>query len=135
RNLVLEILAASASPFARARAALRRVSSSVRSRTRRSSVSFARSSASAASTLAVMSVKVVTTPPSGMRLARTSMTMPSAKRSRNGSLLDLRTQKFLGLVGGPRSTPAVEAQDVGKPYAGAHETRRQVENLAELPVP
>ena len=34
----------------------------------------------------VMSVKVVTMPPSGMRLARTSITMPSAKRSRNGSL-------------------------------------------------
>ncbi len=42
--------------------------------------------ASAASTLGVMSVKVVTMPPSGMRLARTSITMPSAKRSRNGAL-------------------------------------------------
>ena len=69
-----------------ASAALSRVSSSVRSRTRRSSVSLARSSASAAFTLGVMSVKVVTMPPSGMGLARTSMTSPrSAKRSRNGS--------------------------------------------------
>ncbi len=34
-----------------------------------------------------MSVKVVTMPPSGMRLARTSITVPgSAKRSRKGSL-------------------------------------------------
>ena len=57
-----------------ASAVLSRVSSSVRSRTRRSSVSLARSSASAASTLGVMSVKVVTMPPSGMGLARTSMT-------------------------------------------------------------
>ena len=63
------------------------VSSSVRSCTRRSSDSLARSSASAASTLAVMSVKVVTMPPSGMRLARTSIARSgSAKRSRNGSL-------------------------------------------------
>ena len=84
RNLVLEILAASASPLARASAALSRVSSSVRSCTRRSSVSLARSSASAASTLAVMSVKVVTMPPSGMRLARTSITMP-ARRSARGT--------------------------------------------------
>ena len=74
RKRVLEMLAASASPLARASAALSRVSSSVRSRTRRSRVSLARSSASAASTLAVMSVKVVTMPPSGMWLARTSIT-------------------------------------------------------------
>ena len=89
RNLVLEILAASASPLACSSAALSRVNSSVRSRTRRSSVSFDRSSASAASTLAVMSVNVVAMPPSGMRLERTSMTIPSAKRSRNGSLAEM----------------------------------------------
>ena len=55
-------------------------------RTRRSRFSLARSSASAASTLGVMSVAVVTRPPSGMWLARISMTRPrSAKRSRIGS--------------------------------------------------
>ena len=87
RKRVFEMLASSASALARPSSALSRVSSSVRSRTRRSSVSLARSSASAASTLGVMSVKVVTMPPSGMRLARTSITRPrSAKRSRNGSL-------------------------------------------------
>ena len=85
-NRVFDTLASSASALARSSSALSRVSSPVRSRTRRSSVALARSSASAAFTLAVMSVKVVTRPPSGMRLPRTSITRPrSAKRSRNGS--------------------------------------------------
>ena len=83
---VFETLASSASALARSSSALSLVSSRVRSRTRRSSVALARSSASAAFTLGVMSVKVVTKPPSGMRFERTSMTRPrSAKRSRNGS--------------------------------------------------
>ena len=87
RNRVFEMLASSASALARPSSALSRVSSVVRSRTRLSSVSLARSSASAAATLGVMSVKVVTMPPSGMRLVRTSTTSPrSAKRLRNGSL-------------------------------------------------
>ena len=56
----------------------------VRSCTRRSKSRWTRSSASAASTLAVMSVKVVTMPPSGRWLARTSITVPrAAKRRRN----------------------------------------------------
>ena len=88
RNLVLEMLASSASALARPSALLRRVSSSVRSCTRRSSDSLARSSSSAAFTLGVMSVKVVTMPPSGIGFDRTSITRSrSAKRSRNGSLL------------------------------------------------
>ena len=68
-NRVFETLASSASALARSSSALSRVSSPVRSRTRRSSVALARSSASAAFTLGVMSVKVVTRPPSGMRFA------------------------------------------------------------------
>ena len=72
--------------LARPSSLLSRVSSSVRSCTRRSSNSLARSSSSAAFTLGVMSVKVVTMPPSGIGLARTSITRSrSAKRSRNGS--------------------------------------------------
>ena len=60
----------------------------MRSCTRRSSDSLARSSSSAAFTLGVMSVKVVTMPPSGMGFARTSITRSrSSKRSRNASLL------------------------------------------------
>ena len=87
RKRVFEMLACSAPAFARASSVLRRVSCSVRSRTRRSSVSLARSSSSAAFTLAVMSVKVVTMPPSGMGLARTSITRSrSGTRSRNGVL-------------------------------------------------
>jgi hypothetical protein len=89
RKRVFEILASSASALARTSSVLRRVNSSVRSRTRRSSDSLARSNSSAAFTLGVMSVKVVTMPPSGMWLARTSMTRSrSAKRSRNGSLAE-----------------------------------------------
>ena len=126
RNLVVEILAASASPCARQRD-MRRVNSSVRSRTRRSSVSFDRSRASAASTLEVISVKVVTKPPSGMRFARTSMTMPSANaremaRFRNVAF-ELRAHELFGVVAGPRATAAVEAKDVGTD-AGANQARR-----------
>ena len=80
RKRVLETLASSATALARLSSILSRVSSSVRSRTRRSSVSLARSSVSAAVTLSVMSVSVITVPPSGMRLARTSMTVPEAGR-------------------------------------------------------
>ena len=111
-------------------------------RTRRSSVSLARSSASAASTLGVMSVKVVTMPPSGMWLARTSITRPrSAKRSRNGSragdvALDLLAARNRRCASGPTSLrSAVEAQDLGEPDADADQARRQIEDLAELPVP
>jgi hypothetical protein len=33
------------------------------------------------------------------------------------------------------SSPSVEAQDVGKADAGAHQARRQIQDFAELPVP
>ncbi len=63
------------------------LSSRVRLRTRTSSEAFARSRASAASTLGVMSVSVVTMLPPGIGLLRTSTTMlRSANRSRNGSM-------------------------------------------------
>ena len=75
RKRVFEMLASSAALFASASSELRRVSSSVRSRTRFSSVALARSSASAASNDGVTSVKVMTRPPSGIRLERTSITM------------------------------------------------------------
>jgi hypothetical protein len=74
RKRVFEMLACSASALARPSSVLRWVSSSVRSRTRRSSDSLARSSSSAAFTVGVMSVKVVTIPPPGIGLARTSIT-------------------------------------------------------------
>ena len=80
-------------------------------------------------------------PPSGMRLARTSITMPgSAKRSRNGSraghvALDLRVHEFVDAVGHDVAAPAVEMQDIGQPDADPDQARRQVENFAELPVP
>ena len=83
RKRVFETLASSASPLARPSSALSLVSSVVRSRTRISNVALARSSASAATTLGVMSVAVVTMPPSGMRLVRISTTSPrSGKRFR-----------------------------------------------------
>ena len=63
---VFDTLASSASALARSSSVLSRVSSLVRSRTLRSSVALARSNASAAFTLGVMSVNVVTRPPSGM---------------------------------------------------------------------
>ena len=88
-----------------------------------------------------MSVTVVTRPPSGMRLERTSTTRPrSAKRSSNG----------LGVCGvasdaarapAPRSARAerallrVAAQDLVEPDADAGQIGRQVEDVAELPVP
>ena len=74
RKRVLEALASSAIPLASASSEFSRVSSSVRSRTRFSSVALARSSASAASKLGVTSEKVMTSPPPGIRLARTSIT-------------------------------------------------------------
>ena len=140
RNLVLEILAASASPLARASAALSLVSSSVRSCTRRSRFSLARSSASADSTLAVMSVKVVTMPPSGMRLARTSITsalgeaLEERLAARNVAR-ELRVHEFVDAAGAHVAAAAVEAQDLGEPGAGADQARRQIEDFAELPVP
>ena len=141
RKRVLEIWPRSASALARASSALSRVSSSVRSCTRRSSVSLARSSSSAAFTLGVMSVKVVTMPPSGMRLARTSITRSrSVKRSRNGALAERsasrrsRDQRRRS-PRGRRACVGVEAQDLVERDADAHELARQVEDLAELPVP
>ena len=58
-------------------------------RTRPSSEALARSSASAATTLGVISVSVVTMPDPGIGSLRTSTTRPrSGKRSRNGSFAD-----------------------------------------------
>ena len=83
RNRVFEMLASSAVLLASASSEFSRVSSSVRSRTRFSSVALARSSASAASKLGVTSEKVMTKPPPGIRLERTSITMwRSGRRSR-----------------------------------------------------
>ena len=67
--------------------------------------------------------------------------MPSAKRSRNGSLpvtvtLDLHTARNLRRRGRRNvAAIAVEAQDVGQPDADANQARRQIKDLAELPVP
>ena len=83
RKRVFEMLASSAVLLASASSEFSRVSSSVRSRTRFSSVALARSSASAASKVGVTSEKVMTSPPPGIRLARTSITMwRSGSRSR-----------------------------------------------------
>ena len=83
RKRVLEMLASSALLLASASSEFSRVSSSVRSRTRFSSVALARSSASAASKVGVTSVKVMTKPPPGMRLVSTSITIcRSGRRSR-----------------------------------------------------
>jgi hypothetical protein len=68
------MLASSAVLLARASSEFSKVSCSVRSRTRFSSVALARSSASAASNDGVTSEKVITSPPPGIRLARTSIT-------------------------------------------------------------
>ena len=79
---VLSRLALSASALALASSRFSRVSSAVRSSTRRSSIVLAICSASAASTRLVMSAKVITSPPPGMREARASSTAPlSMKRS------------------------------------------------------
>ena len=138
---VFETLASSASALARSSSALSRVSSLVRSRTRRSNVALARSSASAAFTLGVMSVNVVTRPPSGMRLARTSMTRPrSAKRSRNGSASAVYLAMRSAIAASSVLAVVVAvlgdvAQDFAERDADAGQIVRQVENLAELPVP
>ncbi len=83
RKRVFEMLASSAVLLASASSEFSRVSSSVRSRTRFSSVALARSSASAASNEGVTSEKVMTRPAPGIRLARTSITVwRSSSRSR-----------------------------------------------------
>jgi hypothetical protein len=74
RKRVFEMLASSALLLASANSEFSRVSSSVRSRTRFSRVALARSSASAASKEGVTSEKVMTNPPPGIRLVRTSIT-------------------------------------------------------------
>ena len=138
---VFETLASSASALARASSVLSRVSSPVRSRTRRSSVALARSSASAASTLGVMSMKVVTRPPSGMRSARTSITRPAAGealeerfgfRSVSGDALgDLRVK----VAGVEPVLPGDMTKNFVERDADAGEPVRQIEDFAELPVP
>ena len=142
RKRVLEMLASSASPLARPSAALSRVSSSVRSLTRRSRVSLARSSASAASTLGVMSVKVVTRPPSGMWLARISTTRPrSAKRSLDRLAArevarDAVAHEVVDPAGAERAAASALWRRISSsPTPTRVERGRQVEDLAELPVP
>ena len=86
RKRVFETLASSASPLARASAALRRVSSSVRSRDAALEVLVGALQRFGGFDARRHVGAVVTRPPSGMWLARISITSPrSVKRSRIGS--------------------------------------------------
>ena len=140
-NRVLETLASSAAALARSSSALSRVNSPVRSRTRRSSVALARSSASAAFTLGVMSVKVVTRPPSGMRFdAHFDHQTAFGEALEEGLGLggvfgDAFGDEFVDGPGAALAVPDDVAQDVVERDADAGQFVRQIEDFAELAVP
>src|ERR1044072_7633995 len=113
RKRVFEMLASSAALLASASSEFRRVNSSVRSRTRFSSVALARSSASAASKLGVTWDKVVTSPPSGMRLARTSVAAHLNPHITVGQALQIG-RALVGVGGQPHLDERVNVAGAGR---------------------
>src|SRR5262252_120337 len=121
RKRVFETLASSASPLARPSSVLRRVNSSVRSCTRRSSDSLARSSSSAVCTLLHDQIALVKT--FEKRLTACDVTRKPFAHERIGGVL-VRNALF-----------GVEAQDLVEAGAEPSELRWQCEDLAELAIP
>src|ERR1700733_11141183 len=136
-NRVLETLASSASALARSSSAFSRVSSPVRSRTRRSSVALARSSASAALTRGVMWVQAAVG-----HAVRAHFDHQAALGKAFEEWLGLARvsgdalgDEAVGIFGVVLAVPGDFAQNLAERDADPRQFVRQVKNFAELSVP
>ena len=141
RNFVLEMLASSAWPLACASAMLSRVSSSVRSRTRRFERLVgarqrlggfdARRDVGEGRDEAAVRHAV------GAHLDhQAALGEALAERLAAGEIaIEPRADRVIDRFGVAAGAPGIVAQDFVEPGAAADQARRQVENVAELPVP